>query len=130
MEILSGSSALSEFRIKKWRQIFKIKNLPVTEIDAEYVHFVDIRAPLAKEEQQKLDNLLTYGPRRSEIVRSGRLFLVTPRPGTLSPWSSKATDIAHNCGLTQIKRIERGIAYYFSFSCALSESQEAFKTAS
>ena len=125
MEILPGSSALSEFRKKKWRQIFKIKNLPVTKMEAEYVHFVDIRAPLSKEEQQKLDNLLTYGPRCSEIERSGRLFLVTPRLGTLSPWSSKATDIAHNCGLTQIKRIERGIAYYLSFSCALSDAEEA-----
>ncbi len=41
----------------------------------------------------------------------GSLLLVVPRPGTISPWSSKATDIARNCGLAPVKRVERGIGY-------------------
>jgi phosphoribosylformylglycinamidine synthase len=50
---------------------------------------------------------------------------VFPRPGTISPWASKATDIAHVCGLGTIRRIERGIEYRFSCECALSESERA-----
>ncbi len=51
------------------------------------------------------------------------MLLVTPRPGTISPWSSKSTDIARNCGLTSIKRLERGTAYYVESSSALTMSQ-------
>ena len=57
----------------------------------------------------------------------GQFILVTPRPGTISPWSSKSTDIAHNCGLTKIVRLERGLSYYISTenSVALTSSQQA-----
>ncbi|MCV5223300.1 hypothetical protein OFC57_30780, partial [Escherichia coli] len=53
----------------------------------------------------------------------GLLLLVTPRPGTISPWSSKSTDIAINCGLDTVKRLERGTAYYVESSVVLSEAQ-------
>ncbi|MEL0066843.1 MAG: phosphoribosylformylglycinamidine synthase, partial [Gammaproteobacteria bacterium] len=51
-------------------------------------------------------------PSREDTTESDDLLLVVPRPGTISPWSSKATDIAHNCGLNKIKRMERGTAYH------------------
>ncbi|MGQ7171359.1 hypothetical protein ACUOCP_35115, partial [Escherichia sp. R-CC3] len=51
----------------------------------------------------------------------GKLLLVTPRPGTISPWSSKATDIAHNCGLQQVNRLERGVAYYIEAGTLTNE---------
>ncbi|MDN5680359.1 MAG: phosphoribosylformylglycinamidine synthase, partial [Ewingella sp.] len=79
---------------------------------AEYVHFADVSAPLNSDEQTKLQRLLKYGPSLAEHAPAGRLLLVTPRPGTISPWSSKATDIAHNCGLSQVLRLERGLAFY------------------
>ncbi len=66
---------------------------------------------LSEQEKQVLDNLLTYGPMQNQTSLSGKSFFVMPRAGTISPWSSKATDIAHQCGLTKIKRIERGIEY-------------------
>ncbi|MGV8294738.1 hypothetical protein ACV36C_38515, partial [Pseudomonas aeruginosa] len=78
------------------------------DIYAEYVHFADVSAPLNAEEHGKLTRLLKYGPSLAEHAPEGRLLLVTPRPGTISPWSSKATDIAHNCGLKQVVRLERG----------------------
>ena len=56
-------------------------------------------------------NLLTYGPAHASDAVDGQRFYVVPRPGTISPWASKATDIAHNCGLGEIRRIERGIVY-------------------
>ncbi|WP_058913211.1 phosphoribosylformylglycinamidine synthase [Entomohabitans teleogrylli] len=112
MEILRGSPALSAFRINKLLTGFRAAQLPVDDIYAEYVHFADLDAPLSDEELTRLQRLLKYGPSLAEHAPTGQLILVTPRPGTISPWSSKATDIAHNCGLQQVKRLERGVAYY------------------
>ena len=112
MEILRGSPALSAFRINKLLSRCQDAHLPVSDIYAEYVHFADVSAPLNSDEQTKLQRLLKYGPSLAEHAPAGRLLLVTPRPGTISPWSSKATDIAHNCGLSQVLRLERGLAFY------------------
>ncbi|MBK4116837.1 phosphoribosylformylglycinamidine synthase [Pluralibacter gergoviae] len=116
MEILRGSPALSAFRITKLLARFQAANLPVSNIYAEYMHFAELSAPLSDEEQSRLASLLTYGPHLSSHTPAGKLLLVTPRPGTISPWSSKATDIAHNCGLQQVVRLERGVAYYVEAS--------------
>ncbi|HEY2451660.1 MAG TPA: phosphoribosylformylglycinamidine synthase [Scandinavium sp.] len=122
MEILRGSPALSAFRITKLLARFQAANLPVSNIYAEYVHFAELNAPLSDQQHARLTQLLQYGPSLSSHTPAGKLLLVTPRPGTLSPWSSKATDIAHNCGLTQIDRLERGVAYYVEAS-TLNEAQ-------
>jgi phosphoribosylformylglycinamidine synthase len=81
---------------------------------AEYMHFVELEQGLDGAEQAVLERLLRYGPSLPGHEPSGSLVLVVPRPGTISPWSSKATDIAHNCGLTKIRRVERGTAYYLT----------------
>ncbi|WP_194756962.1 phosphoribosylformylglycinamidine synthase [Aliidiomarina indica] len=112
MEILRGSPALSEFRAQKTLQRLQAENLPVTAIYAEYVHFVHASSPLTTAQKEVLDALLHYGPQRESHAPDGLLVLVTPRVGTISPWSSKATDIAHNCGLASVERIERGVSYY------------------
>lgn len=124
MEILRGSPALSAFRINKLLAICHENNLPVQSIYAEFVHFVDVQTSLTDDENLKLQKLLQYGPTSANQSTQGQLFLVTPRIGTISPWASKATDIAHNCGLTQIHRIERGIAYYVVFSSLVTEQQK------
>ena len=110
MEILRGSPALSAFRVNKLLTRFQDAHLPVRDIYAEYIHFADVSTPLTADEQSRLQRLLKYGPSLAEHAPQGRLLLVTPRPGTISPWSSKATDIAHNCGLPQVRRLERGLA--------------------
>ncbi|MEM5509289.1 phosphoribosylformylglycinamidine synthase [Pseudoalteromonas sp. AS71] len=112
MLILRGAPALSEFRVNKILARCQQSQLPVTNVYAEYTHFADLTSPLSSSEQTKLEKLLTYGPTIAEHTPAGKLVLVTPRPGTISPWASKATDIAHNCGLKQVHRVERGIAYY------------------
>ncbi len=122
MEILRGSPALSAFRITKLLARFQAANLPVSNIYAEYVHFAELNAPLSEQEHDRLAQLLQYGPSLSSHTPAGKLLLVTPRPGTISPWSSKATDIAHNCGLDTIVRLERGVAYYVETS-TLSDAQ-------
>ena len=128
MKILAGSSALSAFRISKILSVCHEKSIPVINLEAQFVHFIDSISEFTVEQQLTLDKLLQYGPKSVHIDKdcntNKQLFLVTPRAGTISPWSSKATDIAHNCGLTQIHRIERGIAYYVVTSSPLTQPQQ------
>lgn len=123
MRILRGSPALSEFRTNKLLDLCREHALPISDIYAEFVHFADLTAELSASELETLQQLLTYGPTIEEHEPKGLLMLVTPRPGTISPWSSKATDIAHNCGLSSIARLERGCAYYVQSETPLTEAQ-------
>ncbi|WP_371373907.1 phosphoribosylformylglycinamidine synthase [Thalassotalea aquiviva] len=125
MEILRGAPALSDFRISKLLNECEQLSLPVTGIYAEFMHFAELTSALSEDDLSKLKKLLTYGPTIEEHEPKGKLLLVTPRPGTISPWSSKSTDIAHNCGLNNIIRLERGIAYYIETSAPLNDSQSA-----
>jgi phosphoribosylformylglycinamidine synthase len=111
---LRGRNALSEFRLKKLTQALKRTAPAVTAITAEYWHFAALKVPLQAPQRKVLDRILTYGPAPADVSETGGLLLVVPRLGTISPWASKATDIAHSCGLESVERIERGIAYYFS----------------
>src|SRR5688572_18312531 len=110
---LSGTSALSAFRQSKL--VEKIRRfLPqLQNVIAVYTHFIDCSRPLTRDEQQQLAWLLDYGAWGRIDPPPALSLVVTPRPGTISPWSSKATDIARNCGLYNIRRIERGIVYSF-----------------
>ena len=123
MEILRGAPALSTFRVNQLLKNCEALNLPVKQIYAEYMHAADLTNALNDQELAVLQKLLTYGPKIAEHDPVGTLLFVTPRPGTISPWSSKATDIAKNCGLTNVKRLERGIAYYIETTAELSSSQ-------
>ncbi len=109
---LTGSTALSTFR--QQRLLNKItQTVPqVTAISAEFIHFADVSGSLSEADLNTLKQVLTYGPKSEAVDHHGTRLLVAPRASTLSPWSSKATDIAQHCGLTQINRLERGIAYY------------------
>ena len=111
MLILRGSPALSSFRLQKLQAALVADGLPVRALAAEFVHLAETTAPLSPAEHSVLSRLLTYGPRRTAVPVAGLLQIVAPRPGTISPWSSKATDIARLCGLTTIQRLERVIAY-------------------
>jgi phosphoribosylformylglycinamidine synthase len=123
MQSLTGSPALSAFRHNKLLAEITDKIHSVTALSSHYIHFVDSASKLDFEEGEILHKLLTYGPAVSEESTEGTLFLVTPRPGTISPWSSKATDIAHNCNLSNILRLERGIAYHIKHTGELNDEQ-------
>jgi phosphoribosylformylglycinamidine synthase len=112
MLLIEGPPALSAFRVAKILQRLRALDPTVRAVDAHFVHFADLAAPLSAAQRAVLGQLLTYGPRLAGAVHPGaaRLFIV-PRAGTISPWSSKATDIAHVCGLTSVRRLERGIEY-------------------
>ncbi|WP_299587211.1 phosphoribosylformylglycinamidine synthase [uncultured Microbulbifer sp.] len=113
MLVLRGAPALSKFRHKKLLNQLRALQPTIDDLYAEFVHFADSDA-LDNKEMALLERLLQYGPTEEKHAPKGELILVVPRPGTISPWSSKATDIAHNAGLTQIHRLERGVAYYLS----------------
>src|SRR6266568_1338539 len=111
VELLSlrGRNALSPFRVAKL--LSNLAGTRISGLTADFWHFVQAERSLAPPERATLERILSYGPRSAAHAEEGELLLVVPRPGTISPWSSKATDIAHNCSLTAISRIERGIAY-------------------
>ena len=103
-----GRNALSGFRIAKLIAALAAAGLRPASIAAEYHHFVSVTRALSAAERDTLERILTYGPAVDEAASSGETVLVVPRLGTISPWASKATDIARQCGLDMIERIERG----------------------
>lgn len=125
MLALRGAPALSAFRHDKLLSLIQSEVPAVTALYAEFMHFADLSAPLTDEQHSVLDRILRYGPKAEVQELNGQLMLVVPRPGTISPWSSKATDIAHNCGLNAIKRLERGVAYYIQASGELDQAAQA-----
>ncbi len=124
MIILRGAPSHSEFRLKKLLAELTAAGVPVKDAYAEFVHVAELSEPLSNDEQAILEKLLTYGPKLAEHTPKGLLRVVAPRPGTLSPWSSKATDIARICGLSKLERVERAVAFSIDLGGAdLSEAQ-------
>ncbi|MBV5309994.1 phosphoribosylformylglycinamidine synthase [Chromatium okenii] len=111
MLVLHGAPALSEFRLRKLADRLTAHTQTPLQISAVYVHFVELKESLSASEQEILTQLVLDNVPLPATTAPAPLILTVPRPGTISPWSSKATDIAHNCGLNKIKRLERGIAY-------------------
>ena len=111
---LRGATALSPFRVEKLLQKAQTLGLPETTFTSEYWYFVASPSELDAPTVEKLQALLAA--QRVAPQANGEFFLITPRIGTISPWASKATDIAHNCGIANVERIERGMAIYLSGS--------------
>ncbi|MFZ5724161.1 MAG: phosphoribosylformylglycinamidine synthase [Pseudomonadota bacterium] len=124
MLILRGAPALSAFRLRKL--LDSLGGTPVTGIAAFHVHLLDSE-PLTDGQRAVLDRLLSYGPAAAADGEpaGSTLRLAVPRPGTISPWSSKATDILRHCGLEGVRRIERGTAFYLSLSRAPTRDEQA-----
>jgi phosphoribosylformylglycinamidine synthase len=125
MLILPGAPALSHFRLQRLLRTLRTHAPGIGALHARYVHFVESDVEPDTAERAVLDALLRYGPSYAPEEFDGELFLVVPRPGTISPWSSKATDIAHNCGLLNLRRLERGIAYYLQSESGLGVEARA-----
>ena len=112
---LAGAPALSAFRRERLLAAMRERVPTLIETHARYWHFAALSGPLAPGERTVLERLLACGPRAdaSTPVAEGEPLLVIPRFGTISPWSTKATDIARHCGLDKVKRLERGVAWSF-----------------
>lgn len=116
MLILPGGNALSDFRVNKLLLALQSCVPEIVSLQAHYIHFAETNAELNDKEQAQLDALLHYGATIDALNNHAAKLIVIPRPGTISPWSSKASDIVHNSGLTKISRIERGMTYLFELS--------------
>lgn len=111
---IPGISALSDFRLKKLLIELQSVHSEISAVNARFIHFIDLERSLTETEANILERLLAYGQPEDAARQPGTGYLVIPRAGTISPWSSKATEIIHKCGLTAIKRIERGVEYGIS----------------
>ncbi|WP_250492370.1 phosphoribosylformylglycinamidine synthase [Caballeronia sp. GAWG1-1] len=108
-----GASALSDFRQTRLLETLARIDANIVGVRGQFLHFVNSAEPLSDEDSNRIHALMHYGAPLEEGKERGHAetFLVVPRFGTVSPWASKATDIAHHCGLTQVRRIERGVEY-------------------
>jgi len=111
MLCLPGPAALSDFRLEKLCAAIATRCPEIDDIHAFHLHFVDTTRDLSAEERIRLDDLLDYADSEPLVDTDDIPLCVMPRPGTVSPWSSKATDILHRCGLDAVRRIERGTAW-------------------
>jgi phosphoribosylformylglycinamidine synthase len=119
-----GAPALSSFRIERLLAALRRTVPAVSSVHAEFVHFVDAERELEPAELAILEQLLDFD-RGAPPEASGQLLLTVPRPGTVSPWSSKATDIAHVCGLAAVRRIERGKSWRIDAGVPLAPAKLA-----
>ena len=123
---LRGVTALSDFRVEKLLQKAAALGLPEVKLKSEFWYFVGSEKALDAATVEKLQALLAaQSVKETPEAREGlHLFLVTPRLGTISPWASKATNIAENCGLEGIERIERGMAVWLEGRLNDDEKQQ------
>ena len=105
LSIFEGGNALSNFRVQQLLPRLAAMAPQIKGLSARYMHLAASEEALDAQQQRTLAALLTYGE-PAHAGQDGVALVVTPRFGTVSPWASKATDIAHNCGL-RLKRIER-----------------------
>ena len=123
---LRGVTALSDFRVEKLLQKAAALGLPEVKLKSEFWYFVGSEKALDAATVEKLQALLAaQSVEQTPEAREGlHLFLVTPRLGTISPWASKATNIAENCGLEGIERIERGMAVWLEGALTDGQKQQ------
>src|SRR5487761_2090872 len=109
-----GKPALSTFRLDKLRTALNATKSGVTLEDTRHCYFTELSSELSATDVDLLNRLLGLDKTAGEPEFKGKVssLLVVPRLGTISPWSSKATDIARHCALPQVTRIERGVLYY------------------
>ena len=112
LSIFEGGNALSDFRVQQLLPRLAAIAPQIKALSARFVHLAASEAALDAKQQQTLTALLAYGE-PAHAGQDGLALVVTPRFGTVSPWASKATDIAHNCGFG-VKRVERLVEYRLS----------------
>ena len=122
---LPGQSALSKFRLQKLLCDLQEVNALVENVDARFTYFVSLSNSSNSDDRVRLDALLLSGRASLSFEPDATLIQIAPRPGTISPWSSKATDIVHACNLRSVERVERGVCYALTISGALSAAESS-----
>lgn len=113
MQIFFGNAAVSDFRLAKKLGLIQAVVPSITAIKARFVHFAELKpnAVLSDAQTHVLHDLFDYGAALEGWPDEAVSVTVAPRSGTRSPWSSKATEILHICGIDVVSRVERGIEY-------------------
>ena len=119
---LPGADALSAFRQQRLLSLLATQGIELSSITAQYLHFVWSEQELSANQVSTLEALLQYGEPFA-TTKATQSVIVIPRFGTVSPWASKATDIARQCGL-EVLRIERGVRYQWTSKKNLNPAQE------
>jgi phosphoribosylformylglycinamidine synthase len=125
MLVLRGGPALSPFRMEPLSAGLRAAVPGAGALAADYVHLVALRRPLGPTEREQLEALLAYGAEPHAPERGGAGLLVVPRPGSVSPWSTKATEIVHGTGIDGVERVERGVWWSFGRPEPLGEAERA-----
>ncbi len=112
MQVVSGSRVFSPFSHARLLDQLKSCQSTITDFHASYYHFIDFEQTLDALQANRLQLLLQYGEQSPIHSNQANEVWVIPRIGTISPWSSKATEIIQRCGLNAIRRVERGICYH------------------
>ena len=122
-----GASALSDFRQTRLLDTLKQIDANIVAVRGQFLHFVNAAEPLSADDSARIDALMHYGAPFEPATEKGtaETFVVLPRFGTVSPWASKATDIAQHCGLTQVRRIERGVEFTVTLKSGLLGGKKA-----
>ena len=130
---LPGADALSSFRQQRLLASLAAQGIELESIEAQYLHFIWSDVEFSFANKEILQSLLTYGEPFVSSLKEGKSWfgktdseeqvaIVIPRLGTVSPWASKATDIARQCGL-DVLRIERGVQFAWKSKKTLSAEQ-------
>ena len=120
---LPGQPALSDFRIAKLTRALKRADTRLESVESRYTYFIETAGALSDDERKRLDALLLSGEQPAKLRSGTKRLYVVPRPGTISPWSSKATDIVKACDVAAVERVERGICYALKFSGEVAETE-------
>ncbi|MCB1660214.1 MAG: hypothetical protein KDI39_18480, partial [Pseudomonadales bacterium] len=127
MLIVSGAKALSSFKSQRLLADLQAIEPSVIGLTSRFIHVVSVASALSTNEDKQLHELLHYGEDfTAEGFGEGEfdaVFVITPRIGTISPWSSKATDIARNSGLDKVQRVERVTVYWLQTTRELTSEQ-------
>ncbi|HEY5790170.1 MAG TPA: phosphoribosylformylglycinamidine synthase [Gammaproteobacteria bacterium] len=125
MLLIPGRPALSPFRLARLLEALQGGLPGLAAVAVDYLHLADLEQPLDADGHALLGRLLAYGPHAAPSALAGRRVYVVPRFGTRSPWSSKATEIARNCGLGAVRHLERGRVYTLADGSADGPAAEA-----
>ncbi|MBZ5793017.1 phosphoribosylformylglycinamidine synthase [Burkholderia contaminans] len=122
-----GASALSDFRQTRLLDTLRQIDANIVAVRGQFLHFVNAAEPLSADDSARIDALMHYGAPFEPAAEKGtaETFVVLPRFGTVSPWASKATDIAQHCGLTHVRRIERGVEFTVTLKSGLLGGKKA-----
>lgn len=112
MQIIWGNPAHSEYRRNQLLSRLQTAGA-ISDVQSHYIYFIDVDGALTETDLTHLKIVLNNSEQDQTAVLNANSCIVTPRLGTISPWSSKATDITHTCGIHRVKRIERGVVYFF-----------------